>query len=122
LLLLLYSPLALLLYHHNKERIYFSYLWAYDLYDPVRNAFDAGKSITRASGRGLGPSSYLLLLLYSPLTLLFTTTTKKVFILAIYGPMIYTAPYVMLFMRANPLQGQVGGGRALEIETFLGPV
>ncbi len=36
--------------------------------------------------------------------------------------MIYTAPYVMLFMRANPLQGQVGGGRALEIETFLGPV
>jgi hypothetical protein len=27
----------------------------YDLYGPIRNAFDAGKSITRASGRGLGP-------------------------------------------------------------------
>jgi hypothetical protein len=33
----------------------FSNLWAYDLHGPVRNAFDAGKSITRASGRGLGP-------------------------------------------------------------------
>jgi hypothetical protein len=31
-------------------------------------------------------------------------------------------PYVMLLMRANPLRGQVGGGLALEIETFLGPV
>jgi hypothetical protein len=28
----------------------------------------------------------------------------------------------MLLMRANPLRGQVGGGWALEIETFLGPV
>jgi hypothetical protein len=32
--------------HHNI------YLWTYDLYDPVRNAFDAGKSITRQMGRG----------------------------------------------------------------------
>ncbi len=32
-----------------------SYLWTHDLYSPVRNAFDAGKSITRASGRALGP-------------------------------------------------------------------
>ncbi len=36
--------------------------------------------------------------------------------------MIYTAPYVMFLMRADTLRGQVGGGRALEIETFLGPV
>ena len=36
----------------------------------------------------------------------------------IYGPMIYTDPYVMLLMWANPLRGQVGGGWALEIETF----
>jgi hypothetical protein len=36
--------------------------------------------------------------------------------------MIYTAPYVMFLMRADPLRGQVGGGWALEIETFLGPV
>jgi hypothetical protein len=33
-----------------------------------------------------------------------------------------TAPYVMLLMWANPLRGQMGGGWALEIETFLGPV
>jgi hypothetical protein len=39
-----------------------------------------------------------------------------------YGPLIDTALCVMLLMRANPLLGQVGGGRALEIETFLGPV
>ncbi len=43
-------------------------------------------------------------------------------ILAFYGPMIYTASYKMLLMRENPLRGQVGGGWALEIETFLGPV
>ncbi len=36
-----------------------SYLWTYDLYGPVRNAFDAGKSITRASGRGLCQRSKL---------------------------------------------------------------
>jgi hypothetical protein len=35
--------------------------------------------------------------------------------------MIYLAPYVMVLMRAYPLGGQVGGGWALEIETFLGP-
>jgi hypothetical protein len=36
--------------------------------------------------------------------------------------MIYMAPYVMFLMRAGPLRGQVGGGWALKIETFLGPV
>ncbi len=36
--------------------------------------------------------------------------------------LIYTASYVMVLMRADPLQGQVGRGWALEIETFLGPV
>ncbi len=34
-----------------------SYLWTYELYGPVRYAFDAGKSITRASGWGLGPGN-----------------------------------------------------------------
>ncbi len=34
-----------------------SYLWTYDLYGPIRNTFDAGKHITRASGRGLGPEN-----------------------------------------------------------------
>jgi hypothetical protein len=33
--------------------------------------------------------------------------------------MLYTAPYVILLMRENPLQGQVGGGWALEIKTFF---
>jgi hypothetical protein len=32
-----------------------SYLCTYDSYGPVRNVFDACRSITRASGRGLGP-------------------------------------------------------------------
>jgi hypothetical protein len=41
---------------------------------------------------------------------------------AIYGPMIYMAPYVKVLMRADPLRGQVGGGWALKIETFLGSV
>ncbi len=41
-------------------------------------------------------------------------------IIAIYESMIYTAPYVMLLMRANPLRGQVGWGWALEISTFWG--
>jgi hypothetical protein len=39
----------------------------------------------------------------------------------LYGPMVYTAPYVMVLMRAAPLRGQVGGGWTLEIKTFLGP-
>jgi hypothetical protein len=41
--------------------------------------------------------------------------------LAIFAPMIYTAPCIMFWMRAYPLRGQVGGGWALEIESFLGP-
>ena len=36
--------------------------------------------------------------------------------------MIYTAPCIMFWMRAYPLRGQVGGGWALELESFLGPV
>jgi hypothetical protein len=36
--------------------------------------------------------------------------------------MIYTAPYLMRLMRANPLRGQVGWGWAMEIENFSGPV
>ncbi len=35
-------------------------------------------------------------------------------ILTIYAPMIYTAPCIMFWMHAYPLQGQVGGGWALE--------
>jgi hypothetical protein len=38
--------------------------------------------------------------------------------IAIYAPMIYKAPYVMFLMSADPLRGQVGGGWALEFETF----
>ncbi len=36
--------------------------------------------------------------------------------------MIYTAPCIMFWMPEYPLRGQVGGGWALEIESFLGPV
>ncbi len=35
----------------------YSYLCTYDLYGPVRNVFDAGRYITWASGRGLGPGN-----------------------------------------------------------------
>jgi hypothetical protein len=42
--------------------------------------------------------------------------------MTIYAPMIYTAPCVMFLMRADTLRGQVGGGWALEMESFLGPV
>ncbi len=45
-----------------------------------------------------------------------------VYISAIYAPMIYTTSYLMFWMRADPLRGQVGGYWALEIETFLDPV
>ncbi len=43
-------------------------------------------------------------------------------VLTIYAPMIYTAQRIMFWMRAYPLQGEVGGGWALEFESFLGPV
>jgi hypothetical protein len=43
-------------------------------------------------------------------------------LLAIYAPMIYTAPCVMFLMRVNTLRWQVGGDWALDIERFLGPV
>jgi hypothetical protein len=43
-------------------------------------------------------------------------------IITIYAPMNYTAPCIMFWMRANPLQGEVGGGWALEFLSFLGPV
>jgi hypothetical protein len=42
--------------------------------------------------------------------------------LAIYAPMIYTTLCIMFWMRAYPLQGQVGGDWALEVKSFLGPV
>ncbi len=36
--------------------------------------------------------------------------------------MIYTASCIMFWMRAYSLRGEVGGGWALEFESFLGPV
>ena len=38
--------------------------------------------------------------------------------ITIYVPMIYTAPCVMFLMRADSFCVQVGGGWALEIESF----
>jgi hypothetical protein len=38
----------------------------------------------------------------------------------IYAPMIYTALFIMFWMCAYPLLGQVGGGWALEILSFFG--
>jgi len=42
----------------NNEAPQLSYLWTYDLYGPIRNAFDAAKSITRTSVKGLGPENW----------------------------------------------------------------
>ncbi len=39
--------------------------------------------------------------------------------LAIYASMIHTGPCIMFWMRAYRLRGQVGGGWALVIESFL---
>ncbi len=38
-----------------------------------------------------------------------------------YGPLIDMALYVMVLMQTNTLLGQLGGGWALKILTFLGP-
>ncbi len=39
----------------NIGKLVYSYLCTYDLYGPVRNFFDAFRSITRASRMRLGP-------------------------------------------------------------------
>ncbi len=39
----------------------------------------------------------------------------------IYAPMIYTAPWIMFWMRAYPLRGEVGGGLGPGIPEFFGP-
>jgi hypothetical protein len=54
-------------------------------------------------------------------TLLPETPTENG-LLAIYAPKIYTGPCIMFWIRAYPLRGEVGGGWALKIESFLGPV
>jgi hypothetical protein len=43
---------------------------------------------------------------------------KLIHVITIYAPMVYTVLCEMLLMRQHLLQGQVGGGRALEIEIF----
>ncbi len=42
---------------HRKPMHCNSYLWANNFHGPVRNAFNARKSITRASGSELGPGN-----------------------------------------------------------------
>jgi hypothetical protein len=43
-------------------------------------------------------------------------------VLTIFVPMIHTALCIMFWMRAYPLRGEVGGGWAMEFESFFGPV
>jgi hypothetical protein len=43
------------------------------------------------------------------------------YFIAIYGPMIYMAPYLMPLIGADPLRGQVGGGWAPGNQEFFGP-
>ncbi len=42
---------------NKRAAIGYSYLCTYNLYGPLRNVFDACKTITTASGRGLGPGN-----------------------------------------------------------------
>ncbi len=50
------------------------------------------------------------------------TTSPRSLQMATGAALSYTATCVMFMMRADPLGGQVGGGWALEIKSFLGPV
>jgi hypothetical protein len=53
----------------------------------------------------------------------YSTEEQGPLVLTIYAPMIYTSTCIMFWMRAlRALQGQVGGGWALEIESFFGPL
>jgi hypothetical protein len=113
----------------------------------MHNVLDACISITKASGRGLGPEileffgplkwqrakrvpfgpkkvEFLELNLLPLAQVIDLPTSKTLYraILTIYAPMIYTAPCIMFWMRAYPLLGQVEGGWALELESFLGHV
>ncbi len=45
------------LFSYYLYLVFISYLWAYDLYGPVYNAFDAGESTTRARRTGLDPGN-----------------------------------------------------------------
>ena len=54
-----------------------------------------------------------------PFELLFNILSYAV--LTIYGPMIYTAPFVMCLMGANPLQGPLEG-LGHESQDFFGPL
>jgi hypothetical protein len=47
-----------------------------------------------------------------------TNTLDYKYSYSIYGPMLYTVPYEMLLMRANPLRGQVGGVRPWKSRHF----
>ncbi len=39
----------------DRPRVHNSYLWTYDLYGPVRNAFDAGQIHYEGNREGVGP-------------------------------------------------------------------
>jgi hypothetical protein len=66
-------------------------IWTYDLYGPVCNAFYAGKSITRESGRGLG---------FMPLSLRARAQCSKFFLLH-YPPPPHTRYYTALASAVN---------------------
>ncbi len=60
--------------------------------------------------------------LYTWLDIIHKLGLIRRFVITIFAPMIYTAPCVIFLMRADTFRGQVGGGWALEMESFLGPV
>jgi hypothetical protein len=65
----------------------------------------------------IGPLPHFLLYLGN----LHSTSTDPLqlaSLLIIYAPIIYAAACIMFLMRADTLRGQVGGGWALEMESF----
>ncbi len=67
-------------------------------------------------GRDIVPSDILHICAKSNLKVCIAYNKYSVLwhtLLAIYGPKIYTAPYVMVWKQADPLREQVGGGWTL---------
>ncbi len=59
---------------------------------------------------------------FKKISILLSFPAYHVMVIAIYAPMIYTAPCIVSWMCVYLIRGQVGGGWAMDIESFLDPV
>ncbi len=76
---------------------------------------EAMASLIRSLSQASSPPSKKI---YHAPSQFLSSVTKRV--IAIFGLMIYTTPYAMRWMRANPWRGQVGGGWAQKSLDFQG--